>query len=128
MPPQRISVVYLRQLAGWIINHNLTSSAESEMEFRAHFGLSTSSVFLLWNQLVDAPRSRVPANTKLKHLLWTLLYLKVYPTEFVLCRMVKTNRKTLRTWIGKMLDAIFGLVPQKVGASHRCLIGCFSLT
>jgi len=47
MAPQHVSVVYLRQLAGWIINHNLTSSAESEMEFLAHFGLLMSPVLLL---------------------------------------------------------------------------------
>jgi len=69
MLPQHIhSVIYLWQLAGWMINYNLTSSAESKMEFWAHFGLSMSSVLLLWNQLVDNPGSRLPANAKLKHL------------------------------------------------------------
>ena len=123
------SIAYLRQVAGTILNHQLSWSDESAKEFRANFGLSERSVLSLWNQLVDRnPNKLLPAKAKLKHLLWALLYLKVYATETVLSQMAKTTRKTFRIWVAKILDAIFGLVPRKASPRLVPLLPSIALT
>ena len=37
-------------------------------------------------------------------MLWTLLFLKVYASENVLCKICACDEKTLRKWVWMMLD------------------------
>jgi hypothetical protein len=69
----------------------------SEQHFIAHFGVSPSTVLKIWNLVVEA--NCIQIGIQKKHLLWTLLYLKVYPTFDVLSTLTDSDPKTLRKWI-----------------------------
>jgi hypothetical protein len=63
-----------------------------------------------------------PPNVRPKHLLWTLLFLKVYGTETALSALAKTSRKTFRKWVWLLLPMIAGMEPyvvRKQAREHR---------
>jgi hypothetical protein len=75
--------------------------------FSSHFGTPPHVVAIVWH-LIDKPEGVEP-----KHLLWTLLFLKVYASEDVLHNMVGTSKNTYRKWTDIILVEVFGL-KQKV--------------
>ena len=59
-------------------------SVQTEMaRFRALIGVSPRVVSYLW-ATID-PREQMPQGVKPAHLLWCLMFLKVYASESVLC-------------------------------------------
>ena len=75
-----------------------------DRHFRALFGCCVDVVLKLWLLLVDS--DLVPSGANIKHLLWTLLFLKVYPTDSTMSRMTQSDPKTFRKWINLFLDSI----------------------
>lgn len=73
--------------------------------FRAIFGTPASVVASLW----DHCSSLAPDNSQKKHLLWCLVFLKVYSTEEVHCGLVGTNPKTFRKWSWEFAQIISSL-------------------
>lgn len=62
--------------------------------FVALFGVSSSSATILWNRLGNCPiNGGAP-----KHLLWALMFVKIYATENVNATLLKTDEKTFRKW------------------------------
>ena len=72
--------------------------------FGEHFGVSPWVVACVWNKLVQY--SFVPAKGSVKHLLWILLFFKVYATELVLASICECDAETYRIWNRKMLEAL----------------------
>jgi len=70
--------------------------------FRAHFGTSPGVCAICWNHI----ESKLPRNFLYTHLLWTLLFLKVYATESVLASKCQCDEKTFRTKVWVVLKAI----------------------
>ena len=68
--------------------------------FRTLFGVSPEVCVDLW-QICKFKKSTRP-----KHLLWALLFIKVYATEDVLCSIAHTNRRTFRDWMWPTLEAV----------------------
>jgi hypothetical protein len=112
---QELTQSRLLQLAGTILNYTLSGSDESLKDFRAHFGMAPGSVINLWFRIDQA--MRIPVGAKPIHLLWALLHLKVYGSQTVMARMCKTNRKTFRKWVKKMVRAIHSIASRIVS---RC--------
>lgn len=61
--------------------------------FKANFGVSPNVCHKLWQELVK------PNNPEPNHLMWTLKFLKTYPTENVLATILERDEKTLRKYI-----------------------------
>jgi hypothetical protein len=63
----------------------------------------------IWNHL--SRYSWKPPQTRPKHLLWTLMFLKLYSTELVLAVMARVSRKTFRKWVWLLLPVIANMAP-----------------
>jgi len=87
---------------------------EHDREFRSLFGVSASTCLLLWNKLRQ--HNARPPNATPKHLMWALLFLKSYGTEFCNSSRAKTTRKTFRKWVKIMLGAMTNLAPIVVSS------------
>jgi len=70
--------------------------------------MAPSSVAVLWHRI------DLPSKAKPKHLLWALMHLKCYGTEFTMSSLLRIRRKTYRKWIGVMVDAIDAIAPDVV--------------
>ena len=81
-----------------------------DRHFRALFGCCVNVVLRLWLLLIEY--DLVPSGANIKHLLWTLMFLKVYPTDPTMSRMTQADPKTLRKWINLFLDSICFLEPK----------------
>ena len=82
----------------------------SENEFRKYrqyFGCSIDTTVALWillSKFADIGKAKV------EHLLWALLFMKVYSVEVVLCGLVgHPSEKTFRKWTKFMIEQIANL-------------------
>lgn len=81
-----------------------------ERAFRALFGCSWVVAFKLWKLLLS--HRLLPNGGSLTHLLWTLMFLKVYPTEDVMKKLTGgTDQKTIRKWVFLFVENISMLEP-----------------
>ena len=65
--------------------------------FRGFFGAPIAVIVTLWNLLL--PNLGDENGAMPKHLLWAMVFLKVYSTTFVHCRIVNwPDPKTFRKW------------------------------
>ena len=90
--------------------------------FREFFGTSVEIVCMLWHLLVE--HNLLPEGGKLKHLLWTLYFFKVYPKQGPGCAALggsggAIDPKTLRKWVWPFSDAIADL--------HAHVVSCEGL-
>lgn len=76
--------------------------------FYSHFGTSPDTCLLLWQKCT------FPPDMKPCHLLWALLFLKLYATEEVLSNIAGSTRKTFRKWAWIVIEAISKLGPKVV--------------
>lgn len=73
------------------------SSVADDRRFRACFGASPGRCTDVWRMI--NPVDIMPRGVQPHHLLWALLFLKVYATETVLTAMVDSpDEKTFRKW------------------------------
>ena len=81
--------------------------------FRALFYITPSDCALLWAKIRQqdlAPRA------KSEHLLWALLWLKLYAAEEVLSKLVGVDEDTYRERVFEMVQTIAKLKPHYVSA------------
>ena len=87
-------------LTFWAIGHKITghntngSLTQGHRKFRAFFGTSPTTCFVVWNMLL----ARRPRKSTPEHLLWALLLLKQYSIESVNAALVGVSEKTFRKW------------------------------
>jgi hypothetical protein len=89
--------------------------SDEARHFRALFGCCAEVTRKLWLMQVD--NEFLPQGVTIKHLLWTLMFLKVYPTDRPMSMMTKADPKTFRKWIDLVLDAISFLEPLVVSST-----------
>lgn len=83
-------------------------SAERELRrFKAFFGVKPSRAAEVWSLLVG--HNLVPPKTQPMHLLWALLFLKVYGTEEVNAGMIGHDESTIRKWVWLLVKAMHDL-------------------
>ena len=81
-------------------------------DFRYLFGVSADTCSVIWN-LCDFPPGTEP-----KHLLWALLFLKVYGKESTMVTIVGgPTRKTFRKWVWLVIGGIASMVPSVVSSN-----------
>ena len=73
-----------------------------ERRFKALFGVDTETCAVLWDELL----STMPDDSRPIHLLWCLLFIKVYGTEDVKSVITGAHPKTFRKWVWSFFDAI----------------------
>lgn len=99
--------------------------ATEDRKFRALFGCSVAVAKVIWDLLNE--EDLVPQGGKLIHLLWALLFVKVYPTEETLTSLCgdttgEPERKTVRKWINLFMESISYLTDRVVSNSYdECL-------
>ena len=81
-------------------------------EFREFFGCSLLVACNLWQLLLDC--SLLPDGVYIYHLLWSLMFLKVYSKERIMCTLAGVDKKTFRKWIWIFINAIVNLSPDIV--------------
>ena len=74
----------------------------SARKFKSLFLLNVKEVAALWDNL-DKRRGTLPFNRP-EQLLWALYYLKVYPTWDQMAMTTGITEKTLRKWVGVVVD------------------------
>ncbi len=61
------------------VGRKVRTAAREDRRFREHFGAPFTIVQMVWDMLVEG--GLLPKNSKPKHLLWTLYFLKCYDTR-----------------------------------------------
>ena len=91
-----------KQEANEIIKINRSVSARhANTRFRAHFGTSPEICAVLW-EMLDPIFGGLP-----KHLLWALMFLKLYCAESVMRTLAGgVHEQTFRKWAWTYIDAI----------------------
>ena len=75
----------------------------SHERFRATFGTDAVICAILWTRL---DFEQMPNGYKPLHLLWALMFLKVYAAEPVLAALAGVHERTYRKWTWCFVDAI----------------------
>ena len=96
-----------------------SSDVTANRRFRSLFGVSPKTCALLWGHLTGI----VPSNAKPVHMMWSLLFLKSYPTEHVLASIVQCDEKTTRKWTWTLIEGLesLELVRMRVTLSDEIL-------
>ena len=93
-------------------------------ELSLEFGASISIVLHVWTTMEEG--GLLPNQSRPKHLLWTLFFLKVYPREAAGCSAVgggggAIDSKTLRKWVWLFIERIGELADNVVSVYFYCL-------
>ena len=95
------------------------NTQDKERRFRACFGAPSKVVADLWNR-IKANNPDIPSGGKPKHLLWALVFLKVYSTEEIHCSIVGwPSAKTFSKWAWFFVDCIAELIDDVVQLEDR---------
>ena len=99
------------------------STNTEDRDFREFFGCSLFVSGVVWETLVK--NDEIPHNGCLNHLLWALMFMKVYGKERTLCSLAGgVDKKTYRKWSWKFAIAIANLSPSVV-RNYYTYISCF---
>jgi hypothetical protein len=101
-------------------HRNKHRSADVEdRRFRSTFGTTAVICAILLDML--SPNEKMPNGVKCCHLLWALMFMKLYASENVLCGMAKCDEKTFRKWSWIFVSALAGLAPDIVSPTVHLL-------
>lgn len=88
-------MVYFEIIAAHIDGTSYTKpTTVLNRRFRAIYGISARVCALIWDLIVR----EVPSNADPHHLLWGLMFLKIYGSEPVSAAIVRVDGKTMRKW------------------------------
>ena len=95
----------------------LGSATVARRAFKEYFGIHSTIVCLVWKLLVN--NDLLPEKAQIKHLLWALFFMKVYPKQGPACSVVggsngAVDPKTLGKWVWMFIQAIANLEPVVV--------------
>ena len=90
-----------RLMRGFTKSFGVGKKRGDDRTFRTLFGVSPEVCVDLWHLCQFKKKGTRP-----KHILWALLFIKVYATEDVLCSMASVCRRTFRDWMWPTLKAI----------------------
>ena len=88
------------------VNEKLSKNTLKET-FRSHIGCSFEVCADAWSRMVA--RDSLPQDAKPKHLIWTLMYLKLYDTQRRSSVVLNSDSKTIRKWKCIILKALFDI-------------------
>lgn len=102
----RISAAAVHRIAEQEILHRRSNRRKrvSLERFSVIFGCSPGVAAALWNRLDD--KDLLPEDALIKHLLWSLSFLKLYNVQRASSPVCGADKKTYRKWLWAMLDAL----------------------
>jgi hypothetical protein len=84
--------------------HQKLAHATEMARFHATFGTSPEVCSILWEML--EPQKEINSYAKPPHLLWGLMFLRLYCSERVNRMIVEVDEGTFRKWAWLIIDAI----------------------
>ena len=109
---------YARQMHNMPVKENELCSDSERRMFRATLGVSFLAISELWNML--DPTIMISDRAKPKHLLWTLVFLKVNKSEPVHLKITGCkSRDTFRQWVNRFAVAIANLEARVIDLKNR---------
>ena len=102
----RITSSAVRLLAYEAIIHRSPALSRriNRRRFRANLGCSSRVCAYVWNRSVA--KGILPPGFLPTHMLWTLVFLKLYCCETILATLCGCDEKTLRKWVWKGIDVL----------------------
>jgi hypothetical protein len=97
----------------------ICASTKNEF-FRRNFKYDPARCAYIF-QLIKSDDVRLPSGFQPKHVLWTLYFLTVYPTERRMCLTLKADRGTIRKFVGPTIDAIAWLSSRYVRSFNNVI-------
>ena len=105
--------VFLTLANGIMSRNHFTSEKTEKRQFHATFGTLAEVCVELWEKI--DPTSTMPKRVQPAHLLWALMFLKLYSTEPVLSSMVGgVDEKTFCKWAWLFVQQIAELEDEVV--------------
>ena len=99
------SFLSMQEKYGVEIKKIARSTQIEDREFREMFGCGVGVAVSSWEKLVE--KNLVPDKGSSRHLLWTLMFLKVYGKECTMCKLAGVkDPKTFRYWVWLFIPAI----------------------
>jgi hypothetical protein len=90
-------------------DHRRWDSSEKDARIKSLFGASSLIIAEIWHQIKDTISLEDP-NAERKHMLWALVFLRVYATEEIYCAIVGwPNAETFRKYYWYFINKIFKL-------------------
>ena len=82
------------------------AKAVEDRLFKEYFGVSADVILIVWELL--RKHDLITKKGEINHLLWTLVFLKVYPKQGPVCSLVGGTKgavdpKTFRKWVWKFI-------------------------
>ena len=93
-------------------NHGVRAVQDEERKFRGFFGCGVVTAFNLWCLLMKF--DLVPRSGRLQHMLWALMFMKLYGNEQTMSALAGVDAKTLRKHMKRFAEAISYLEPMVV--------------
>ncbi len=85
--------------------------------FREHFGCDPAVASYLWNRIKGKNKEKLK-QSRPEHLLWALLFMKLYLSESSLCSMCGCkDEKTFRKWSKIFVEEVNEFAPEEVSSS-----------
>jgi len=108
-----------------IINASRQYPTRNARRFRAMFGVPSTICPLLWHQM--HLRGTLPKKGQPKHLLWALMFLKLYEVELAMAARCGVDEKTYRKWVWAFLPALSSMnvicwEKRKTPMPHKCYV------
>ena len=109
-----------------IINKTSAGSIQTQFRrFKAHFGIDWLSCAKFWLILSPLLIEVCHKSAKPKHLLWTLIFLRLYDTEEILAAKVDADEKTFRKWVWICIELMAYLQVDFVSLSYSLIFHLF---
>jgi hypothetical protein len=105
--------------------HKLARKDTDERRFLATFGVAPVVCLTIWNLLIET--SNLPPGSFEYHLLWGLMFLKLYCAESIHAALAGCDEKTFRKWSWAFVDAISFLKNRVVSAPAGVAYGIVCL-
>ena len=80
----------------------------SNIRYLRHFGIDQFLTAEVWDTIFVKRSTKISTTLRIQpyHLLWALLFLKIYATESVLATMTGSDEKTFRKYVWNILEII----------------------
>ncbi|GFH50665.1 hypothetical protein CTEN210_07141 [Chaetoceros tenuissimus] len=86
----------------------------NKRQFHSFFKIDPFTCGTIWNKIY-----KLVPDLFYYHLLWALLFMKLYSSEALLCKQVGTTEKTYREKVWKIIAAISSLKPKIIKLENR---------
>ena len=92
------------------------AQGSKDADFRHFFSCSVRVFLTAWSMLTTT--DFLPPGGRIEHMLWTLMFLKLYSGQMALCALAGVDPETFRKWIWEFVEALAMLEHLIVSSMH----------